>query len=302
MLPFALIDTSHGPGWIAAIPRANRVSQAISEWGVSILYRRTTLSAGLFGGGALVAVAALLTVVSGHRRTRDAVAVGAVLGAIVWVAPLVLGYLSSDYFLSRNVMPAVIPIAVAIAAACVAPRAWVLGIALAAALLAMFAFAAVRVQTHPYLQRPDWRAVAQALGPATVARAIFAADGTTADPLKIYLPRVAWTEPPGRKLLVSEIDVVGATKRLQLVPAHGTSAQELAELRTPLPTGSPVPRSKAPRGARLEARFRVHNWVLAKFRLAHPIRVSIRQLQALAPRFFRHTPLALLIFVQPRGH
>ncbi len=40
MLPFALIDTGHGPGWIAAVPAHHRVSNAIAEWGVSILYRR----------------------------------------------------------------------------------------------------------------------------------------------------------------------------------------------------------------------------------------------------------------------
>jgi len=301
MLPFAFLDSSHGAGWIAAEPRVNRVSQAISEWGVSILYRRTTIAAGLIGGAVLVALVALLAVVGGDRRSRRAAAVGAAVGGFVWVAPLALHYVGQDYFLSRNVMPAVVPLAVALAAACAAPRARVLGGALAVALLLMFAFAAVRVQSHPYLQRPDWRAVARALGPATVPRAIFASDGTTANPLKIYLAGVDWTEPPGRRLWIREIDVVGATKRLTLVPTRLTGPRALLEGPYEYQSGPSVPRSVAPAGARLLSRFRVDNWILARFVLRRPIRVSIDQMMGLAPRFFRRVPSQLLLFFQPPG-
>ena len=57
MVPFALIDTGHGVGWIAHAPRKVRLSQAISEWAVSILYRRTTVNQGLLAGAALLVVA-----------------------------------------------------------------------------------------------------------------------------------------------------------------------------------------------------------------------------------------------------
>jgi len=298
MLPFALLDTGHGPGWIAGEPRLNRVSQAISEWGTSILYRRAPIALGLIAGAVLVAIVTLLAVFGGDRRTRDAVAVGAVLVTFVWIAPLALHYLGQDYFLSRNVMPAVVPLVVAVAAACAAPRARLLGGALAAALLAMFAVAAVRVQSHPYLERPNWEAVARALGPATVPRAILASDGTTADPLKIYLPRVNWTEPYGRQFWIREIDVVGATKRLGLLAARPTEAAVVLKGAIAHPMGSSVPSSVAPRGARLIMRFRLLNWVLARFELRRPIRVSIDQLTALAPRFFRRTPDKLLVFFQ----
>ena len=74
-LPFALIDTGHGVGWIAHAPRKVRLSQAISEWGVSILYRRTTVNQGLLAGAALLAIAVVLLVVGGDRRTRRGAAV-----------------------------------------------------------------------------------------------------------------------------------------------------------------------------------------------------------------------------------
>lgn len=300
MLPFAVLDTSHGAGWIGAEPRVNRVSQAISEWGLSILYRRTPIAWGLIGGAALVIVVAALTALGGARRTREAVGAAAAVAAFVWLVPLALGVLSPahDYFISRNLMPAVVPVAVLIAAACVAPRTHLLGGALAAALLAMFAVAAVRVQSRPYLERPDWRAVAHALGPATVPRAILAANGTTADPLKIYLQGVHWSEPYGRRWLIYEVDVVGATKRLSLLPEHPTDIRTLRG-RHRGPVGRPVPRSTAPPGMRLLARFKLDNWVLARFALRRPLRITLPGLRALAPRVFRRTPVKLLAFFEP---
>jgi hypothetical protein len=304
MLPFAFADTSHGTGWIAAIPRVNRVSQAISEWGASTLFRRTTIASGMLAGIAVAALVALLTIWAGDRRTKDAVKVGAVIGAVAWFVPLLLGFLGQDYFLSRNVMPAVIPFTVVLGAACTAPRARLIGGALAAALLALFAYATVRVQTHPYLERPNWHAVARSLGPAEVPRAIFAANGTTADPLKIYLPGAVWSEPSHRRLVIWEVDVVGATKNLALRALRPTPTGSRGHVTTfALPpsteAGEPVPAFETPAGTVRLMRRRVNNWVVARFRLDRPINATIDQLVALTPRLFHRAPVSLLIFYQP---
>ncbi len=298
MAPFALIDTGHGTGWIAAVPRLHRIGMAALEWGVSILLRRSTIATGLLGAAALTVAVALLVTFAGDRRTRDGALVGAVIGGFVIVAPLILGLLGQDYFLSRNVIPAFIPLATALAAACSAPRARVLGGTLAVALLTMFSVSALIVQTVPSLQRPNWRNVARSLGPAPATRAILAADGTTADPLKIYLPGVQWVQPKARKILISEIDVVGATKRLPLVAASAHAGEGLAgpERRA---KGSSLPRSVAPAGAVLLSRERVDNWIVARFALAHPQWLSITQLSRTAGRYFRRVPKALLVFTQP---
>jgi hypothetical protein len=58
----------------------------------------------------------------------------------------------------------------------------------------------------------------------------------------------------------------------------------------------------APRGARLISRERVDNWTVARFALLRPERLSINQLSRQAPRFFRHTPRALLVFTQQPDH
>jgi hypothetical protein len=299
ILPLALSDTAHGTGWIARVPKQSRVSTMAVEWSVSLLNRRVSVAAGLAAGAAFVVLIALLIAIGGDHRTRAGAKVAGAIAGFVVIAPLVLGFAGHDYFLSRNEIPAVVPIAIVVAAACAAPRARVLGAAVAIGLIVLFSWATLQVQTHAYLERPDWRNVARALGPAPAARAIYVADGVTADPLKIYLPRVSWVQPQKRSVRIGEIDVVGATKRLALAVSRGSGATAAA---TPLPTrGRPLPRSVAPSGTRLLARFRVANWIVARFALVHPIRVNIQQLIARAPRYFRATPRSLLLFFQQPG-
>jgi hypothetical protein len=296
MAPFAFADTGHGVGWIAQIPRHVRVSQAISEWGVSIMYRRTTIQQGFLAGAALLLAAGLLLAFGHERRTRRGAAVAGAIGAAVWILPLLAALGGQDYFISRNVIPAVVPLAVVLGAACAAPRARLLGGALAAVLVAVFAYATIQVQTHGYLQRPDWRSVAHALGPALVPRAIVAANGTTADPLKIYLPRSNWVQPQAQKVWVQEVDVVGDRKQLPLRPVR-LDLPHVAPiwLRT---RGAPTPALVAPPGARLVDRFVVRNWIIGRFVFAHPRQFTVKQLIALAPEYFHRTPNSLLIFFQ----
>jgi hypothetical protein len=162
------------------------------------------------------------------------------------------------------------------------------------------------VQTHPGLQRPNWRNVAHALGAAQVPRAILAANGTTADALKFYMPHVNWVQPQTRPTLIREIDIVGAIKRLDLVPLHSPVSTSMLLSTAPPemphpPIGSPVPRRNNPVGAKLIARYHLDSWIIARFALRHPIRVTVQQLGTLAPRYFRRTPIALLIFFQQPG-
>jgi hypothetical protein len=310
MLPFALTDAtaSYGTGWIAAHPLVNRIATTVIQWGASNLDRRVTTPVGL-GGGALVALAVVLLVVGGgDGRTRRGAALAGTLVALVLLLPLALALAGQDYFLSRNELPGFVPAVAVVAAACAAPRARVAGAALAAVLLTLFCLTAIDVQTHPYLQRANWRAVAQALGSAAAPRAIIAAGGSTADPLKVYLPGVSWVQPQRRRVAIGEVDIVGATKRGSLAGPVGPTISDGADAESVFTTpdrsqlGRPVPRSIAPRGARLLARFSVHNWVIARFVLKRPQVVDVLKLKAMAPRFFRHTPATMLIFVQTPTH
>ncbi|HJS95920.1 MAG TPA: hypothetical protein VJ741_16775, partial [Solirubrobacteraceae bacterium] len=254
------------------------------------------LQEGLVVGAALLVLVAALLVLGGDRRIRRGAAVAAVIGGAVWVLPLLAAWLGQDYFLSRNLIPAVVPLAVVLGAACAVPRLRVIGSLLAVVLTVTFAYATIQVQTHAYLQRPDWRSVAHALGAPLVPRAILAANGTTADPLKIYLPRVDWAQPKSQKVWVQEIDVVGDRKQIPLRPVRIVLPKQAPILFTP--RGAPTPALAAPRGARLVDRFIVRNWVIGRFMLDHPREMTVNQLMALAPEYFHRTPNALLVFFQ----
>ena len=279
------------------MPISHRISTAVIEWGASNLYRRATFAEGLAGGIAVLLVVGLLLWRGRiERGPRFGVLVAAIVAASVLLGPLVFALLGQDYFLSRNVIPAFVPVITVLAAAATAPRAARLGGAFALVLLVGFAAATVTVQTHPYLQRADWRRLVPALGPATRPRAILAAGGTTAQPLKLYLPGVSWVQPPQRRIRIWEIDVVGATKHSALRAASG-GATGGAGVR--VANAAALPRRVAPPGTRLVARIRVANWVVARFVLDRPRWTTVASLADQSPRYFRHTPRALMVFLQP---
>lgn len=308
--PLALSDTSasHGAGWIAQVPVTHRIATTTVEWVAGNLYRRTTLTDGLALGAGLILIGGLL-LWFGRRDGEPGRGVTAalVVTACMFVGPLILGALGPDYFLSRNAIPALVPAATVIAAACTMPRLARVGAVFAVLLFAGFAAATAEIQTHPFLQRPNWRLVARSLGPAAYPRAVLAANGTTAQALKIYLPGVRWAQPVTRRVLISEIDVVGATKRIALASEHDPTGRDaIGTIRLPeSPSahhrpGATVPTSIAPAGTWLLLRKRVANWVVARYLLLRPRWVSIASLARSAPRFFRNTPAALLVFIQPR--
>lgn len=295
MLPFAIADTApgKGTGWIAQVPFSHRVSTAIVEWGASTLYRRTTFAAGLAIGAGLLLIVVLAVWRGGDGPQRRGVALVAALAVPVLVVPALLRLAGLDFFLSRNELPAFAAVVIVLAGALALPGVRRSGAVVLTGLLLICAAATLEVQTHPFLQRADWRRVALALGPASGSRAVLAAGGTTAQPLKIYLPGVPWSHPPGAPVLVSEIDVVGATKRLALAGAQRDPSGSPRRRRA-----APLPRRQAPPGARLISRRHVANWVVSRFALDRPRAMTVTELTRTAGRWIAHVPRALLIFFQ----
>jgi hypothetical protein len=115
---------------------------------------------------ALVAAAFVLLLVRGSRSERRAAFVpGAVVAAAVGI-PLALAifFTGKDFVLARNLLPALVPLLVAVAVALSTERARRLGIAIAAVLVVYSLAFSIHASTSPELQRPDWRAVADHLG------------------------------------------------------------------------------------------------------------------------------------------
>jgi hypothetical protein len=138
------------------------------------------------------------------------------------------------------------------------------------------------------------------IGAASAPRAILAAGGLSTDPLKLYLPGVAWVQPQTHKVLISEIDVVGAQRREPVI-ATGKSYTLADGSPAPAAQGVSMPKSKAPRGTVVVSRIRVANWVVARYRLRKPTWIDVVQLKKLAPGFFRRAPINLLVFFQKPG-
>ncbi|MGH2975736.1 MAG: glycosyltransferase family 39 protein, partial [Solirubrobacterales bacterium] len=123
----------------------------------------------------LLAVAGMaLVLVRGEPRERRAAGTPLALAAVTVGVPLGLALLdpSKDYVLARNLMPAVVPLLVALSVGFTLRRARRAGAALAAATVACSLGFSIWASVSPALQRPDWDAVAAAIGEPARPRAM----------------------------------------------------------------------------------------------------------------------------------
>ncbi len=210
LLPFLLGHaTSALLGFIKTAPLSMRIQQVPVAFGLGTLSQGTGVRYGLLGAAALVAVVIVLLLIGATRSELRGAGIAAALAACVLVIPLLFALGGEDYYIARALMPAWIPLAVLLAAACTARRARVGGVGLAVILLGGFVYAQVRIAGDPAYQRPDWRGVAAALGRPAQPRAVVVYDSLGSDPLAFYLPRVYWN-PSIRPFTVDELDVVGS--------------------------------------------------------------------------------------------
>jgi hypothetical protein len=182
---------------------------------------------------ATVAVAALLGALGiglairwARGRERSAVRIGAGAGLASLAIALVLALAGGDYYLSRYVLAAWLPIVLVMAVGFGAVRSGRLGLAATGALCALGVFVVLSVNSRPELQRDDWRGVADALGRSTGgARAIIVSPINGSIPLGLYLP----LRDMGGGADVTELDAVavapratGETRRAPAVRVKGS--------------------------------------------------------------------------------
>ena len=217
LVPHLISHAAHPRGWIGTFALAVRIQQVPVALGLGNLYLSPIISYGLLGAAALVGCLLALLIIGADRHELRGAALAAAVAVFVLLAPLALALAGHDYYEARALMPAWIPLAVVVGAACTASGARIAGAALAVVLLAAFVYAGIRVSDHPQYQRSDLRGVAAALGTPSGPRAIVAYDGTYATaPLALYLPGVAWTgkgqtpQPSQPAVTVREVDVIGS--------------------------------------------------------------------------------------------
>ena len=263
LIPHLVAHQAHPAGWIDNFRLSVRIRQAPVAFGFSPQYQsQTALNYGLLALAVLVgAMIALLLVGADAQELRGA-GVAAGLATFVLLVPLVLALFGHDYYEPRALIPAMIPLAVAVGAACAAGGARVAGATLALLLGALFVYAAVKINTDHRYQRSNWNGVAAALGPARGTRAIAAYDGTFATaPLAVTMPGVAWTGPnqtpqvSQAPVTVTEVDVVGDV-------GQSVNRQSVNRL---------------PGGVRLLSSRRVDSYLVYRFALSRPWRAITPQ-------------------------
>jgi mannosyltransferase len=259
LIPHLVAHQSHPAGWIDSFRLSVRIRQVPVAFGLSPQYQtHAALSYGLLASAVLVGAMIVLLVVGADGPELRGAGLAGGLAAVVLLVPLVLALAGHDYYEPRALIPAVIPLAVTVGAACAVRDARVAGAALAVLLCALFVYAAVKIITDHRYQRADWNGVAAALGPAQGTRAIAAYDGTFATaPLAVTMPGVAWTGPDQvpqvsqAPVTVTEVDVVGDVG--QSVRAH------------------------LPGRVRLRSSRRVDNYLVYRFALRRPWRAVTPQ-------------------------
>jgi hypothetical protein len=233
---------------------ARVVAQVPKQWLVG--YDAPAETASVVVGAALVILAAWLAWTRTEGRERRAVLLGGIVGAAALGIALVLAVAGADYFLSRYLLAAFLPVTLAVAAGLGAHRSGRLGVAAAAALCALSVFVVVSVSARPELQRDDWRGIARALGPPAGSRAIVVSPINGSIPLGLYLHGLTKLPPAGAQ--VSEIDAVAVAQR---VAGQTRSAP-------------PVPPATPPPGFREVARHQGPTYTVVRYRAAAPVAIT----------------------------
>jgi 4-amino-4-deoxy-L-arabinose transferase-like glycosyltransferase len=178
LAPLAIHQMSLGHAeWIGDRSLGHRVWEAgvtfvVGETGDIVSRPETVLPAVL----PLLAVLAglLLLALRADRGERRAGGLMLALAAVTVVGPLALALAApgKDYVLARNLLPALVPLLVAVAIGVTARRARRSGMVVASVLVAYSLGFCVWVSLSPAWQRPDWDSVATRLGEPTAPRAI----------------------------------------------------------------------------------------------------------------------------------
>jgi hypothetical protein len=205
LLPLAVYQARQGRlDWIGSLPLSGRVEETLRQlltpaplpvWAGAGIAEFVTRSRWLIALALLLVVLALLVWLP--RRAREGALIAAAIGFVGVGGPLLvalggrsLAGASADTFLYRGMLGSWLPLTVLVGAGLALPRGRVLaaGALACLALLCGFSlFVTVQIETHPSLQRDDWRALARATRCGTP---IVVSPGYEAGALRHYRPEL----------------------------------------------------------------------------------------------------------------
>jgi mannosyltransferase len=281
ILPLALaVRAAKWPGanpteWIVATPLSERFLDVWRSFLGATHPQFPSLLVALTA--ALAGVGLLLLALRADGGERRGGLVALAIGVVAIGGALALAGLGLDYVLDRYLLPALVPLTIALAAGFGARRAGRVGPLCAGALCGLFTLSVALTVTHKDLQRDDWRGVAAALGKAHETRVILVPRGGSR-PLRLYLPavrRAPQTERLTPAILTKEVIVIVKKKQKKKEKKNGA-----------------LPR----RFIRTQQRT-VSSFEIATFRSRRAVRLALR-----APSTTHHgSPRAAVLIQLPSG-
>ncbi|HEY2600682.1 MAG TPA: glycosyltransferase family 39 protein [Thermoleophilaceae bacterium] len=152
----------------------------------------------------LVVVALGLVYARLVENERRAAGLAALVGLTGVGVPLILAIAGADYFDTRNLLAAWLPLMLVLAVGLGSRRAGRTGLVATLGLCAVGLFVSIAVWANPAYQREDDRGLAHALGPATVPRALVVTPNASRVPLGLYSKPGLGTRP----IPVREVDLL----------------------------------------------------------------------------------------------
>jgi len=284
LIPLAISQQGTGnSNWIAHIPLRIRLEQVTPQF---LLGFGAPAGRWLRSIDAVVVIGALALLWwrGGRQERRGAVLAGA-LAVAGFVVMLVLLAAGVDDLITRNIIVLWLPLALVVSAGLGSTRARRVGTVGAAVLCATGIVAAVGVAANRNLERPDWRPVARAIGPAPahVERAILIQHYRTLLPLSLYLSHLRFMPRGGA--VVDELDVISIRSPQQDACWWGAACNLIP---SQIQSSYPIP------GFRIAGEERILQFTLLRLRAARPVHLTRQMVsRALVNTELRHDGLIL---------
>ena len=223
--------------WIATF----HITRRLHDAGIAFFAGETGLLKHALAPIALFAGAIALLVLRGGPREKHGAGVAFVIGGGAVALALLSAAVGQDYVLGRNLLPALIPLAMVGAAGIAAPRSGRLGIALGACLGLYWLAFCVYADFRPALQREDWRSMAEKIGPPLGRPRAIVVWEEGGEPLAFYIGggerQAKWKHWRNGPVPVSEVDVVSGRpppRRHRALPASFRQVERLTQGRMTL--------------------------------------------------------------------
>ena len=280
LIPLAIAqNATRNSAWIAPIPLGPRLAQVIPQFLTGFQAPAQTVIESLAAAMAVTGLALLVLRADAPTQRRAATLGGIAIGGLALNLALIAA--GVDDLITRNVIALWVPAALVVAAGFAARRAGALGLVAASVLCATGVVAAVGVATDSRFQRPDWNAVAQALGPrpptGSSGRLILIQRYRDLLPLSLDLPDLHFLRRPGAD--VTQLDVISiSAPRVPL--CWWGAACNLSP--STLQRSYPIP------GFRVASRRRARQFTILQLDAGHPVDLT----RADVARALRTTPLS----------